>query len=217
MVAAAVMLVAVALNVFGGQLVLWLDLPLYLDMIGTAAVAFAFGPWYAVATAIATQLTGAALHQSAVGLPYTPVAVVGALVWGYGIHRWKLGRTPARFLALSILVAVVCTLVAVPITAIVFDGFSAHVAGNTLTERFQGVGESLALALASSNLITSVLDKLIASFLGLTIGASLRSLLSIDAGSRGAEAIGQFLWSRDRDSQSRFPLRGGLMALKSYR
>lgn len=194
MILSTMILAATALNLFGGQLVLWLDLPLYLDMIGTAVISIAVGPWAAVATAVITQFTGAALHQSAAGLPFTPVAVVGALIWGYGVHMWGLARTLPRFLLLSLIVAVACSVVAVPITAAVFDGFSDHIAANTMTARFNAMGESLLLAVTSSNLITSVLDKLIASFIGLALGTALRTKLAPEADSSSTAVIQQTRW-----------------------
>lgn len=169
-----VMIGAVLLNVAGGRVVLWLDLPLYLDMAGTAVVALALGPWYAVATAIVTQLGGVLVNESTLGLPFTPVAVVGALLWGYGVHRWRWGRSLSRFLLLSVVVAVACTIVAAPITELVYGGFSAHVAGNSLTARFRDAGLVLPIAIATANLITSLLDKLIASFVALSLASSIR-------------------------------------------
>lgn len=175
-----VMIGAVVLNAAGGRVVLSLDLPLYLDMAGTAVVAVALGPWYAVATAIISQLGGALVNQSALGLPFTPVAVVGALLWGYGVHRWGWGRSLSRFLMLSVLVAVSCTVVAAPITDLVYGGFSAHVAGNSLTARFLDAGMVLPLAVATANLITSLLDKLIASFVALSLAAPIRHSITRD-------------------------------------
>ncbi|GAB3147475.1 hypothetical protein GCM10027058_06470 [Microbacterium neimengense] len=175
-----VMLGAVLLNVAGGRVVLWLDLPLYLDMAGTAVVAVALGPWYAVATAIVTQLGGALVNQSTLGLPFTPVAVAGALLWGYGVHRWGWGRSLSRFLLLSVVVAVACTVVAAPITDLVYGGFSAHVAGNSLTARFLDAGMVLPIAIGTANLITSLLDKLIASFVALSLAGSIRHWITRD-------------------------------------
>ncbi|MDY0827594.1 hypothetical protein SK224_00480 [Microbacterium sp. BG28] len=175
-----VLIGAVLLNVAGGRIVLWLDLPLYLDMVGTAVVALALGPWYAVATAVITQLGGALAGQSTLGLPFTPVAVVGALLWGYGVHRWGWGRSLSRFLLLSVVVAVACTIVAAPITELVYGGFSAHVAGNSLTARFRDAGLVLPLAIATANLITSLLDKLIASFVALSLTPAIRHGIARD-------------------------------------
>lgn len=177
---ASVMIAAVILNVAGGRVVLWLDLPLYLDMAGTAVVAMALGPWYAVATAVVTQLGGVVVNQSPLGLPFTPVAVVGALLWGYGVHRWGWGRSLSRFLLLSVIVAVACTIVAAPITDFVYGGFSAHVAGNSLTARFRDAGLALGVAIALANLITSLLDKLIASFVALSLAPTIRPWVTRD-------------------------------------
>lgn len=175
-----VMIAAVLVNAAGGRVVLWLDLPLYLDMAGTAVVAVALGPWYAVATAIITQLGVAVVNQSTLGLPFTPVAVVGALLWGYGVHRWGWGRSLSRFLLLSVVVAVGCTIVAAPIMDLVYGGFSAHVAGNSLTARFRDAGMVLPIAIATANLITSLLDKLIASFVALSLAGTVRLWITRD-------------------------------------
>lgn len=178
---AATLLAAIAVNLVGGELVIWLELPLFLDMIGTAVVAIALGPWYAVATAVVTQFAAVPLHGTSAGLPFTPVAIVGALIWGYGARRWGLARSLPRFLLLSVVVALACTIVAVPITAAIFEGYSSHVAANSLTDRFQTVGENLVLAVASSNLTASVLDKLIAGFVGLALGVPLLSTFASPA------------------------------------
>lgn len=170
---AMLLVIAVAANVLGGQIVWWLDLPLYLDMIGTAIAAIVIGPWYGVAVAIVTQFTGAAIHGTPIGLPFTIVSVVGALLWGYGVRSWGMGRSALRFFALCIGVAVACTIVAAPITVLVYGGFAQHVAGEALTARMLLLGTPLWAAVFSSNLVTSLFDKLIAGFIALTIGHSL--------------------------------------------
>ena len=167
-----------ALNVVGGQLVLWFDLPMFLDMIGTAVAAIVLGPWYGVAVAILTQLMGAAAHSNTIGLPFTAVGVAGALRWGYGVRSWGLGRTTMRFFALCVLVAVTSTLMAAPITVLVYGGFSEHIAADTLTARLLAVGDSLGAAVFSANLVSSLLDKLISGFIALTISSAIVRRLS---------------------------------------
>lgn len=160
-------------NVAGGQVVLWLELPLFLDMIGTAVAAILLGPWYGVVVAVLTQVLGALAHDTPIGLPYTLVGIAGALLWGYGVRSWGLGRTALRFFALSIMVAIACTTVSAPITVLLYGGFSEHAAADTLTERMLLMGDTLGTAVFSANLVTSLLDKLIAGFIALAAGASL--------------------------------------------
>lgn len=176
-------------NVVGGQLVLWSSLPLFLDMVGTAVASIVLGPWYGVLVAIATQLTGAAYHSSPIGLPFTAVGIVGALLWGYGTRSWGLGRTPLRFFVLTVMVALACTLVATPITLAVYGGYSAHVATVAFTDQLRHLGEALWTAVLSANLISSLVDKMISGFIALTVGSSLVNRIDSRRRRRGADAL----------------------------
>jgi energy-coupling factor transport system substrate-specific component len=168
-----VIALAVAVNVAGTAVVLLLPLPFYLDMVGTAIAAIAFGPWYGVAAAAATHALVAATHSSMAGVPYALVNVVGALLWGYGVRSWRLGRTPLRFLGLNVLVAVACTIVAAPITLVAYGGVSPNVGASGLSDHLAGAGAGILFAVVASNIITSVADKLIAGFVALAVAPSL--------------------------------------------
>ncbi|OAH49126.1 ECF transporter S component [Microbacterium oleivorans] len=176
-------------NVVGGQLVLWSSLPLFLDMVGTAVASIVLGPWYGVLVAIATQLTGAAYHSSPIGLPFTAVGIVGALLWGYGTRSWGLGRTPVRFFVLTVMVALACTLVATPITLAVYGGYSAHVATVTFTDQLLHLGDALWTAVLSANLVSSLIDKMISGFIALTVGSSLIHRIDLRRRRRGADPL----------------------------
>ncbi|MDP3969866.1 MAG: hypothetical protein Q8Q02_16495 [Nocardioides sp.] len=103
-----------------------------------------------------------------VSLPFAAVNVVGALVWGYGVHRYGMGRTIRRFLALCVLVALACTAVAAPIVVLVFDGTTGH--GTDLTTAtFQASLNQLAASALSANLLFSLVDKLLSGFLALAV------------------------------------------------
>ena len=163
----SVVVCATAANVMGEAAVAWLGLPLYLDMVGTAVAAFALGPWWGALVGIATNLLGAVVNGE-VSLPFALVNVVGALVWGYGV-RWRaLKGSPSRFLLLNAGVALACSLVAVPLTLLVFGGETGH-ATDLLAERLRELGRPEVLAVFSSNLLTSLADKIIAGFAALAI------------------------------------------------
>lgn len=171
--AALIVVLCVAVNLVGGRAILLLGLPLYLDMIGTAVAAIALGPWYGVAVAVGTHAAGAVIEQSFAGMPYALVNIAGALIWAYGVRRWQLGRSPLRFLALNMIVAVGCTAVSVPMTLIFHHGLTTHPASESMIERLLTVGGGLGLALFSSNIVTSVLDKLITGFIALAAAPAL--------------------------------------------
>lgn len=172
-VSAALLLLVgcVALNLLGRQFEEALGLPIYLDMIGTAIAALALGPWRGAATGLATNLLGTVVSGPA-SLPFALVNVAGALVWGYGVRRFGMGRSLPRFFVLNLIVAITCTLVAVPILAEVFGGSTGH-AEDGITARLSDLGHTALLALGVSNLIVSVADKVISGFVALVAVAAL--------------------------------------------
>lgn len=167
--ALALMLVCLAVNMVGREVVTALTLSTHLDMIGTAVVALALGPWRGAAVGLATNLLGA-LTLGVVSLPFALVNVVGALVWGYGV-RAGLGRTLPRFLALNLAVAVACSAVAVPILLALYGG-SVHHGQDGLVGQLLDHMNSV-VAVAAANLMTSVADKLLSGFVALAVVAAL--------------------------------------------
>ncbi|MCR2800053.1 helix-turn-helix transcriptional regulator [Microbacterium sp. zg-Y818] len=159
----------VAANMAGSIFVRTLALPLYLDMVGTAIVSVALGPWYGVAVAILTHGLFALFEWTLVGIPFTVVNIVGALVWGYGVRQWRMGRSPSRVLVLSLLVGVCCTLVATLLIMFVYGGFSINAGAQTLSGNLVAIGHQFWGAVFSSNIITSLMDKLISGFIALAL------------------------------------------------
>ncbi len=168
--------VSVALNIVGGYIASALRLPVYLDMIGTAISAIVLGPWWGALVGILTN-TGSALITGPVSLPFALVNVVGALLWGYGVRSWGLGRTIPRFFILNIIVAIACTVVAAPIIVLVFGGATGNGA-DALTGTFLAVGQNLVGSVFSSNILTSLADKIIAGFVALAIIEALPKSLT---------------------------------------
>lgn len=159
---------AVGLSQFMNFSATALHLPLYLDMVGTASVAFAFGPWAGAAVGVATNLTGNLMHGDFSGWGFALVQIVGAVVWGYGFRHW-FGRSRLRFLLLNAVVAVVCSLVAVPVIMVFFGGVSGMSSVAELEDVARQLGAGLWGALFSVNMLTSLADKLISGYLALLI------------------------------------------------
>lgn len=143
-----------------------LHLPLYLDMVGTAFAAFAFGPWVGAAVGVATNLTGNLMHGDFAGWGFALVQIAGAVVWGCGFRRW-FGKRRWRFAALNAVVAVVCSLVAVPVILIFFGGVSPLSSIADLADAAQQLGTGLVGALFSVNILTSLADKIISGYFAL--------------------------------------------------
>lgn len=161
----------VTANILGRVVVDVLHLPIYLDMVGTAIAAVALGPWRGAATGLATNLVGA-MPSGWVSLPFALVNVVGALVWGYGVHRFRWGRSLPRFLVLNILVALACSIVAVPILLVMFGG-SVGQGQDTITQTFSDLVHNLTASVGLANLLTSLIDKLLSGFIAIAVVTGL--------------------------------------------
>jgi energy-coupling factor transport system substrate-specific component len=166
---------AVALNIVGSYINTALKLPTFLDMIGTAVVAITIGPWWgALAGALTNTING--FISSPISLPFAACNVIGALVWGYGV-RLGMGKTLVRYFILSLLVALAVTLMAVPIYVFLFGGATGHFS-DMMTAAFVGMGQNLIVSVFSSNIIVSLADKIIASFVALAIIEALPPMLT---------------------------------------
>ena len=166
---------AVALNVVGSFINSVLRLPLFLDMIGTAVVAITIGPWWG---ALVGALTNTVLGfiSSPISLPFAAANVAGALIWGYGV-RWGMGRNLVLYFILSLIVALGVTLTAVPIYIFVFGGATGHFS-DMMTAAFVGMGNQLIVAVFSSNIIVSLADKIVSSFIALAVIEALPPALT---------------------------------------
>jgi len=166
---------AVALNIVGSYINTALKLPTFLDMIGTAVVAITIGPWWgALAGALTNTING--FISSPISLPFAACNVIGALVWGYGV-RLGMGKTLLRYFILSLLVALAVTLMAVPIYVFLFGGATGHFS-DMMTAAFVGMGDYLIVSVFKSNIIVSLADKIIASFVALAIIEALPPMLT---------------------------------------
>ena len=164
----------VVVNVVGRFLVDQLTLPIHLDMVGTAIAAIALGPWFGAGVGLTSNLAGAAVSGFS-SIPFALVNVAGALTWGYGVRRFAMGRSLPRFLGLNVLVAFVCSALAVPLLLWYFDTV-VH-SQNFLTVTFLELTGVREAAIALANLVVSLGDKIISGFLALVACSMLPLVL----------------------------------------
>ena len=171
---AALVPLAAALNLVGGYIVSITRVPIFLDMMGTAVTAFTIGPWWAAITGIITNI-GESIIISPIYLPFAVVNVAGGLLWGYGA-RWGMAKSFIRLLILGIAVAILSSLIAVPIITFVFGG-ATGVPNDVITAALLASGKSLLSAVFISNIIASLSDKIISTFIAVAIVAALPPVL----------------------------------------
>ncbi len=174
----AIVPVAAALNIVGGYINGVLNLPIFLDMIGTMVAAVLLGPWWGALVGAITNIVSSFL-SGPIGLPFVVCNVAGALVWGYA-NQWGWMRKPWSFFLVNMLAGLVVTITAVPIYVFLFGGATGHF-GDVMTAAFLGMGQHLIVSVFSSNILTNQADKILGGAVGLAIIDALPENLTQNA------------------------------------
>lgn len=183
--------VAIALNIVGGQINTALHLPTFLDMIGTGVVAIVLGPWWGALVGALTNLIGSFI-SGPINLPFAVCNIIGALVWGYGV-RWGWGKKYWSFFLLNMLVAFFVTLAAVPIYVFLFGGATGHFA-DMMTAAFLAMGQNLLVSVFSSNILVSLADKILSGFVALAIIEALPASMTQGIELPKSTGLSRVLW-----------------------
>ncbi|HEY5628700.1 MAG TPA: hypothetical protein VIR16_04245, partial [Candidatus Limnocylindrales bacterium] len=95
-----------------------------------------------------------------------------ALLWGYGIRRFGLGRSPVTFFALGLVVAAAAAIVASPIVLFLYGGATGS-ASDAITFAAQLAGLDQGPAVFLSNIESNLADKVLAGSIGLALVRAL--------------------------------------------
>ncbi|HGA2220250.1 TPA: ECF transporter S component [Streptococcus agalactiae] len=152
--------IAIAINLIGANLALFLRLPIYLDTIGTLLIAVILGPWYAASTAFLSALINW-LTTDIFSLYYSPVAIVVAIITGILIKR---NCKPSSLLWKSLIISLPGTIIASVITVILFKGITSS--GSSIIAQFlHGIGLDMTSSLILVQVGTDYIDRLISLIL----------------------------------------------------
>jgi energy-coupling factor transport system substrate-specific component len=165
----AVMLVslAAAVDVLGGWIAGLVKVPVFLDTVGTFVAAAILGPWWGAAAGVGNNVISS-LFNGPSSIPFAIVSVAVAVVWGYGLRTFSMGRNTWTLLVLNLVVALVAAFVSAPIVYLVYGGATGH-PSDALTLAFEAAGKGLASAVLVSNLVLNAADKLVTGYVGLAI------------------------------------------------
>ncbi|HEN0661215.1 TPA: ECF transporter S component [Streptococcus agalactiae] len=152
--------IAIAINLVGANLALFLRLPIYLDTIGTLLIAVILGPWYAARTAFLSALINW-MTTDIFSLYYSPVAIVVAIITGILIKR---NCKPSSLLWKSLIISLPGTIIASVITVILFKGITSS--GSSIIAQFlHGIGLDMTSSLILVQVGTDYMDRLISLIL----------------------------------------------------
>lgn len=157
--------VCVAINVVGGQIDKTLNLPVYLDSIGTMLTGMLAGPWVGAVTGLLTNLINGIFKPTQFFFAVVSVAIgiTAGLLSRHGMFSawWKQ-------IISALVFAVISTVIAAPILVLVFGGITGSTK-SLITAALLATGQKIWGAVFSSQFITDVIDKGFSLFMALFI------------------------------------------------
>jgi len=158
----ALIVIAVAINMIGGQLISMLKLPVFLDSIGTLISAVLLGPLIGMLTGLITNLIWGLLTDP-IAAAFAPVAMVIGLVAGW-LAKAGWFRTLPKVILSGVVITLAVTVVAVPIRTALFAGVTGSGADLLVAwmhSMGQNLVESVALTVLGANLVDKILTILL--------------------------------------------------------
>ena len=157
--------VAIAINIVGGQMTSMLKIPVDLDMIGVLLVGALAGPIPAALTGVLTNLINGIMDPS--WLPYAFcsffIGISAGLLSKYNMMNkiWKLAVS-------GIIIALVATVTATPITVFFFGGATGGSA-SMIAAGLMATGKQILEAVLSVYIVTETIGKMISIFVAYVI------------------------------------------------
>lgn len=157
--------VAIAINIVGGQMTSMLKIPVDLDMIGVLLVGALAGPIPAALTGVLTNLINGIMDPS--WLPYAFcsffIGISAGLLSKYNMMNkiWKLAVS-------GIIIALVATVTATPITVFFFGGATGGGASK-IAAGLMATGKQILEAVLSVYIVTETIGKMISIFVAYVI------------------------------------------------
>ncbi len=150
--------VAIGINLIGRFFTQTLNLPLFLDTIGTTMAAFLAGPWVAAVAGVLTNLViGLTLEATSIpfGIVNAAIGIVAGVMAAHGFLR-STGKIILTMLCLTAITIITAT----PIVVLVFEGVSGS-GVDAVTGFFVASGQGMVESVIGQQLVTSPLDKVL--------------------------------------------------------
>lgn len=150
--------IAIAINLVLGQLISTLNLPIFLDSIGTVLVGVLCGPWAGLLTGVLANVVGGIVLDPTF-LPFAPVAAVIGFVTGWlALAGWF--KSWWKAILAGAVTTIFVVIVAAPIRLIVFGGMTPNSVG-AFTALLVASGQSILESILQATALSNVVDKVI--------------------------------------------------------
>ena len=155
--------VAVAINFTGFGIVKLLQLPIFLDSIGTVFISLI--AWIGITTAVITSLITGSFSPEY--FAFMPVSITMAFCMGI-LAKFKFKNMIVKTIVCAFSLVAIAILVSAPIIVYVYGGNTGNATAG-ITAFFLATGSNIWNAVFSTNLITETTDKIITAIVAMSI------------------------------------------------
>ena len=158
--------VAIGINLIGRFFTQTLNLPLFLDTIGTPMAAFLAGPWVAAVAGVLTNLV-IGLTLEATSIPFwivnAAIGIVAGVMAAYGFLR-----STGKIIVMMLCLTAITIITAMPLEVLVFEGVSGS-GVDAVTGFFAASGRNMVESVLGQQLLTTPGDKVLTVLLAFAL------------------------------------------------
>ncbi|MXY76783.1 MAG: ECF transporter S component [Acidimicrobiia bacterium] len=158
--------VAIGINLIGRFFTQTLNLPLFLDTIGTTMAAFLAGPWVAAVAGVLTNLViGLTLEATSIpfGIVNAAIGIVAGVMAAYGFLR-----STGKIIVMMLCLTAITIITAMPLVVLVFEGVSGS-GVDAVTGFFAASGRNMVESVLGQQLLTTPGDKVLTVLLAFAL------------------------------------------------
>lgn len=122
---AKIIIISLVLNLLGGTVSTFFQLPLFFDSIGTMLAAVLIGPWIGGLVGLISNILRG-LFYSTLAIPFGLVSLGIGIITGYLMVYIKDYRRPLAPLLVGVVIAIATPLMAAPIATYLYGGITVH-------------------------------------------------------------------------------------------
>jgi len=152
----AVVIIGIILNVFGRYLSQTLNLPVWLDMIGTCISVYYVGLWGGIITGVSNNLLSAFFDITS--LIYSLTSITAAVMMHIFTKKGYMNHA-LRAAVSSFWLGLLCMVVSTPLNLIFYDGYSGNIWGDALVDMLRWYDVSKVWAALAGEVIVEIVDK----------------------------------------------------------
>lgn len=161
-----VTVIGIILNVVGRYIAYILNLPVWLDMVGTVISSYYGGLLSGIIAGLASNVVSSIYDVSA--LVYSVINVAAAILIHIFIKKGYLNNVLKAVISIFWL-GVLCTIMSTPLNIIFYDGYSGNIWGDTLIDMLKWHDVSDFLAALAGEAVVEIVDKQISVLLACLI------------------------------------------------